>query len=214
MSSASMNGSADVSCRENDLAGEHRVEQVVLAEVLVEPARPHDRPVDPGRLHDLFGALGLVLTAPGEQNQPLHSTRHRQLDERSDRVDCSWHRQIRVVRQIDATRRRVGPAPRWRDPPSRTVARRSESRSAPEVRAPRAAPPRGGRSCPCRQARASVVRRSCRPRWRPARQRPTPCRSSLSAYLQIPRSCSPPWSAFVAADVHAVHCWARRLDSQ
>ena len=45
MSSASTNGSAHVAGGQGDLAAEHRLQQEALAEVLDEPARPHDRPL-------------------------------------------------------------------------------------------------------------------------------------------------------------------------
>ena len=91
----------DVPGREDDLAVEDRLQEVVLAEVLHEPAAAHDRPLDaPCLLHGQLGALGLLLAPAGEEHQPPDPTLHGQLGERAHRLHRARDRDVREVGDV------------------------------------------------------------------------------------------------------------------
>lgn len=71
--------------RQDDLAVEHRVKQVVLAEVLAEPARPDDRPAGAGGLDRAFGRLRFRLAPAREQHQLAHAHAGGERSELTDR---------------------------------------------------------------------------------------------------------------------------------
>ena len=87
--------------RQRDHTVEHGLEQEVLAEVLGEPARPHDRPVGAGLLHGALADLGLLLAAAGQQHQPADAARHRGSGERADGLGGAGERQVGVVHDVD-----------------------------------------------------------------------------------------------------------------
>jgi hypothetical protein len=90
--------------RERDLAGQHRLEQVALAEVLVKPAAADDGPVGTGRLQRPLGALSLVLAAAREQDQPVHAGPEGLVGERRDRLRGAGHREVREERDVRGRR--------------------------------------------------------------------------------------------------------------
>jgi hypothetical protein len=70
MSSVSMNGSGRPG-RQRDLAGQNAIQQIALREILIEPARAHDRPRNAGSLQFRLGALCARLASAGQQDHPL-----------------------------------------------------------------------------------------------------------------------------------------------
>jgi hypothetical protein len=139
---------AHIADGERDLAGEHRLEQVALAEVLAEPAAPHDRPLVTGVLHQALGPLGLVLAAAREQHEPPGAGLHGQPREGADRVGGAWQRKIgeeghvhrHSLAQSGRPRRTVLPVKR-RLAPARTHPRRQAAGPKAFHHAP--APPQG-----------------------------------------------------------------------
>ena len=120
-----------VTGRKGDLAAEHVLEHVVLAEVLGEPGRAHDRQLGARVAHGLLGVLGLGLAAAGTgapASGPRASRPARRTRRPSPPRPAPPGRGSRRRRQ---TRHRPARAPRSSGPPSRTAARRSASRSAP-----------------------------------------------------------------------------------
>ena len=86
--------------RQGHLAAHHGLAPVVLAEVLREPGRAHDRQLG-ARVGDrLLGALGLLLAAPGQQHQSANPAVHGQLGERADRLDRTRDCDVGVVGDI------------------------------------------------------------------------------------------------------------------
>ena len=85
---------------QSDLAAEHVVEHVVLAEVLCEPGGAHDGERRAGIARGLLRELGLGLAAAGEEHEPRHAGGNRQASERADRVDGAGDRDVRVVRDV------------------------------------------------------------------------------------------------------------------
>ena len=96
-------------CRQGDHTVEHRRQEEVLTEVLVEPAPADDRPLDAGRRDHLLGALRFGLAPSREQHQPADSHARRRDRERADGLDCAGKRQVRCegdVRRLDPVEHR------------------------------------------------------------------------------------------------------------
>jgi hypothetical protein len=100
-----------VARREGHLAGEHGLEQEVLAEVLAEPSRPHDCQLGTAVAHRLLGELGLGFAAACEQDQAGNAAAHRQAGKGASRLDRAGGGQVRVVRNVrrPGTVQRGGP---------------------------------------------------------------------------------------------------------
>ena len=93
---------------QRELAREHGLEEVALAEVLREPAAAHDRPVGARVLHGTLGALGLLLAATRQQHEPPHAAGDGLLGERRHRLGRAGHGEIREVghvHRVDAAQR-------------------------------------------------------------------------------------------------------------
>jgi hypothetical protein len=85
---------------QRDFSGQQRREQVALTEVLVEPARTHQCPLDAGQSHDVFAALRLRFAPSGEQDNLSHAIRDSQIGKRPDVIGGALRRQIGVVRDV------------------------------------------------------------------------------------------------------------------
>ena len=141
--------------RQCDLAAQHRGQQVVLAEVLIEPARAHDRPRRAGLLH---APARRATRLPRRARTRGRAARRRGRPRAGRRRPRSRpHRARRRRARPSRRRRRRLRAPRPTSPgrPSRRAARRCETRSGSGRGASAAAAPPGDRSCRCRRARGS-----------------------------------------------------------
>jgi hypothetical protein len=91
---------------------EQRVAPERLAEVLHEPAAAHDRRLGAGRRERRLGALGLVLAAAGEQDEPADALAQRGLAERADDLGRPGHGDVGVERDVRGRRAAQRGAPR------------------------------------------------------------------------------------------------------
>ena len=60
-----------------------------------------DRPLGAHLLHGPLGTLGLLLAAAGEEQEPPNPLLHREGGEGTDGLDGSWHREVRVVGDVN-----------------------------------------------------------------------------------------------------------------
>ncbi len=147
---------------QRQLAGQQRLQELGLAEVLGEPGRADHRPVGAGRGQLGLGPLRLGLAAARQQHQPPRAHPHRLARQLRPRPPARRERPGRGRTRCTRPACPPAPGPTWPGRPSRRRARRTGSRSAPPARGPGAAPPRGSRSCRCRRSRELVsVSMSC-----------------------------------------------------
>ena len=111
---------AHIRNRQHQLTSQNAVQQEGLAEILEEPAGTDDRVADTGLLQRFLRRQGLVLAAPGKQDQMPHTLFERQPRQGSDRLDSARHSQIRLIADIGgidtvkrcSPARRIGPVER------------------------------------------------------------------------------------------------------
>ena len=89
-----------VADRQRDLAGQHGLAQVVLAEVLAEPAAADDGPVGAGGLQLGLGALRLLLAATREQHEAARSAGDGEPRQLGDGLGRAGHGDVGEVRDV------------------------------------------------------------------------------------------------------------------
>jgi hypothetical protein len=114
MSSASDEWLGDVADGQYDLASHNVLEEVVLAEVLGEPARAHDRERRARVADGFFGALGLRFAAAREQHEPADVAVEGEPRERVQGLDRAGDGYVREVRDVGGADAVEGWCPRRR----------------------------------------------------------------------------------------------------
>ncbi|GAA2914233.1 hypothetical protein GCM10020221_07430 [Streptomyces thioluteus] len=104
-----------VAGREDEFAGQDRVQEERLVEVLEEPTGAQDRPVRAGGLKGAFRAPGAFLAARRQQDQAARPLPDREVGELAYGFGCAGHPEVGVVRDVG------GPHPVQRGVPRRRV---------------------------------------------------------------------------------------------
>ena len=99
---------------QRDLSEQHRLQEITLAEVLRKPRCAQDRPLDTCIAYERFGALGALLAAAREQDEPFHARADGLVDERADRLGRTGDGDVGGVRDVHGGDAVEGRGPRLR----------------------------------------------------------------------------------------------------